>query len=137
MSELPPKDKRTKEFKKWKAKHAQASEGVGDSISKFTEATGIKKAVKWLAGEDCGCSARQKKMNDIWRYKKPECLTEQEFNLIKMAIDTKKVKFTIDEQEAYKNIYERIFKTKVECTPCSFAKVVWKDLVGVYNLYLG
>jgi hypothetical protein len=54
-----------------------------------------------------------------------------------MAIDTKKVKFTIDEQEAYKNIYERIFKTKVECTPCSFAKVVWKDLVGVYNLYLG
>ena len=56
--------------------------------------------------------------------------------IIKMAVDTKKNKFTPDEQETFKNIYERIFKTKVECTPCSFAKVVWKDLNAVYNQYL-
>jgi hypothetical protein len=72
----------------------------------------------------------------MFRYKKPECLTEQEFDLIKMAVDTKKNKFTPDEQDTFVKIYERIFKTKVECTPCSFAKVVYKDLVAVYNQYL-
>lgn len=136
MSELPPKDKRTKAYKEWAKKHAQASEGLGDTVEKITTATGIKKAVKWLAGEDCGCRERQKKMNEIWRYQKPKCFSEKEFELIKMAVDTKKSKFSPNEQEEYKQIYERIFNTKVQCTPCSFAKVVWKDLLAVYNLYL-
>ena len=136
MSELPPKDKRTKAYKEWKAKHAQASEGLGDTVEKITKATGIKKAVKWLAGEDCGCDERQEKLNEMFRYKKPECLTEDEFNLISTAVKNKQIKFTPQEQETYKNIYERVFKAKVECTPCSFAKVVWKDLVSIYNQYL-
>lgn len=129
-------DKRSKAYKEWKAKHAAASEGLGDTVEKITKATGIKKAVKFLAGEDCGCDERKEKLNEIFRYRKPECLSESEFDLIKMAVDTKKNKFTPDEQETFKNIYERIFKVKVECTPCSFAKVVWKDLTAVYNQYL-
>jgi actin-related protein len=129
-------DKRTKEYKEWKAKHTQASEGLGDTVEKITKATGIKKAVKFIAGEDCGCDERKVKLNKMFRYKKPECLSESEFDLIKMAVDTKKNKWTPEEQETYKNIYERIFKTKVECTPCSFGKVVWKDLQAVYNQYL-
>ena len=129
-------DKRRKEYKEWKKKHAQASEGLGDTVEKITKATGIKKAVKWLAGEDCGCDERQEKLNEMFRYKKPECLTEDEFNLISTAVKNKQIKFTPQEQETYKNIYERVFKAKVECTPCSFAKVVWKDLVAIYNYYL-
>ena len=132
-------DKRTKAYKEWKAKHAAASEGLGDTVEKITTATGIKKAVDTVfqkLEKSCGCEERKQKLNQVFRYKKPECLTEQEFDLIKMAVDTKKNKFTPDEQEVYKTIYERIFKTKVECTPCSFAKVVWKDLQAVYNQYL-
>ena len=136
MNELPPKDRRTKAYKEWKAKHAQASEGLGDTVEKITKATGIKKAVKWLAGEDCGCDERQEKLNEMFRYKKPECLTEDEFNLISTAVKNKQIKFTPQEQETQKKIYERVFKAKVECTPCSFAKVVWKDLVAIYNYYL-
>ena len=112
------------------------SKGLGDTIEKITEATGIKAAVKFLAGEDCGCDERKDKLNKLFRYQKPECFTESEFDLIKMAVDTKKNKFNPEEQETYKNIYERIFKVKVECTPCSFAKVVWKDLLSVYNQYI-
>ena len=129
-------DKRSKEYREWKKNHANASEGLGDTVEKITKATGIKKAVKFIAGEDCGCDERKQKLNEMFRYKKPECLTEAEFDLIKMAIDTKKNRFTPDEQELFKKIYERIFKVKVECTPCSFAKVVWKDLTAVYNQYL-
>lgn len=132
-------DKRSKEYREWKKKHAQASQGLGDTVEKITKATGIKKAVDTVfqkLEKSCGCEERKEKLNEIFRYKKPECLTEEEFDLIKMAVDTKKNKFTPDEQETYKNIYERIFKVKVECTPCSFAKVVWKDLIAVYNQYL-
>jgi len=129
-------DKRTKAFKAWKAKHEAGSKGLGDTVEKITKATGIKKAVKFLAGEDCGCDERQEKLNQVFRYKKPECLTESEFELIKMAVDTKKNRFTPDEQNVFVAIYERIFKTKVECTPCSFGKIVYKDLVAVYNQYL-
>ena len=136
MSELPPKDKRTKAYKEWAKKHAQASEGLGSTIEKITSATGIKKAVKWLAGEDCGCDQRKEKLNKMFRYKKPECLNEDEFELIKMAVDTKKNAFTSQEQEQYKQIYERVFKVKVDCTPCSFRSTVWKDLIALYNQYL-
>ncbi len=132
-------DKRTKEYKEWKKNHAKASDGLGDTVEKITKATGIKKAVDTVfqkLEKSCGCEERKIKLNQVFRYKKPECLTESEFDLIKMAVDTKKNKFTPDEQETYKNIYERIFKVKVECTPCSFAKVVWKDLQAVYNQYL-
>lgn len=136
MSELPPKDKRTKAYKEWAKNHAQASEGIGDTVEKITTATGIKKAVKWLAGEDCGCDQRKEKLNKMFRYKKPECLNEQEFELIKMAVDTKKNAFTSQEQEQFKQIYERVFKVKVDCTPCSFRSTVYKDLISLYNQYL-
>lgn len=129
-------DKRTKAYKDWKAKHAAASEGLGDTVEKITKATGIKKAVKFIAGEDCGCQERKTKLNQILRYEKPECLTEDEFLTIKEAIDNKKHSFKPEEQKIFIDIYERIFRKKIECAPCSFAKIVWKDLKAVYNQYL-
>ena len=129
-------DKRTKAYKEWKAKHAAASEGLGDTVDKITTATGIKKAVKFVAGEDCGCDERKEKLNKIFRYMKPKCLTEDEFNLISDAVETKKNKFNSEEQKLFVQIYERIFNKKVNCTPCSFASTVWKDLTRIYKEYL-
>ena len=43
------------------------SKGLGDTIEKITEATGIKKATKFVtkaSGKDCGCAARKEKLND-------------------------------------------------------------------------
>ena len=52
----------------------QESEGLGDTIAKFTNATGLDKladAVAKLAGaEDCGCNRRRKKLNKVVPYKK-------------------------------------------------------------------
>ena len=31
------------------------SKGLGDTVEKIFEKTWIAKAVKWIAGEDCGC----------------------------------------------------------------------------------
>ena len=58
-------DKRTKEYKQWKKNHEAASNGLGDTVEKLTKATGIKKAVKFVAGEDCGCDQRKEKLNKL------------------------------------------------------------------------
>jgi hypothetical protein len=48
------------------------SKGLGDSIAKFTEATGIAKAVETVthaAGiQDCGCKKRQEQLNNLFPY---------------------------------------------------------------------
>ena len=45
------------------------SEGLGDSIEKFTEATGIKKLADKIPG-GCGCKKRKETLNKIFPYKK-------------------------------------------------------------------
>lgn len=54
------------------------SSGIGNVIAKITKATGIEKVVKFIAGEDCGCDERRKKLNGL--LKSPVlCLTEVEY----------------------------------------------------------
>lgn len=47
------------------------SKGLGDTIEKFTKATGIKAAVDTVAkatNTDCGCSKRRDTLNRIFPY---------------------------------------------------------------------
>ena len=51
----------------------QKSKGLGDSIEKFTTATGIKKVVNTVAkatGKPCGCSERRSSLNRKFPYNK-------------------------------------------------------------------
>ena len=52
----------------------EKSKGLGDSIEKFTKATGITSivgAVNKLRGvKDCGCNKRKKTLNEKFPYKK-------------------------------------------------------------------
>lgn len=46
------------------------SKGLGDTIEKFTEATGIKSVVEWISGStDCGCEERKEWLNEAFPYK--------------------------------------------------------------------
>ena len=54
------------------------SSGIGNVVAKIAKVTGIAKAVTWIAGEDCGCDERRKKLNLL--LKSPVlCLTEAEY----------------------------------------------------------
>jgi len=47
------------------------SKGLGDTIEKFTTATGIKKVVDTVAkatGKDCGCKERREALNRAFPY---------------------------------------------------------------------
>ena len=52
----------------------QKSKGLGDSIEKFTKATGIhslaKMGAKIVGKEDCGCNKRKRRLNKMFPYKK-------------------------------------------------------------------
>jgi hypothetical protein len=66
-----------------KTRTPRKAQGLGDTIEQITEATGIKKLVEFIAGEDCGCEERKQKLNEWFPYRKPECLTEDEYNWLK------------------------------------------------------
>ena len=92
-------DKRTREYKEFKAKFEDQSKGLGDTVEKITEATGVKKVVKALFGEDCGCDERKAKLNKIVQYKVHNCLEEDEYNYVKDYLDRKTIRVTMQEQK--------------------------------------
>ena len=131
-----PKDKRTKEYKEWKANYEKESKGLGDTIAKITKATGIDKAVKFIAGEDCGCDARQDAMNKAFRYKRPKCLLENEFIYLKMWFSKSTNRVAPIEQKELLKIYNRVFSDKKQLTSCgSCIKNITNELNSLYKTY--
>ena len=53
--------------------YMKKSKGLGDSIEKFTKATGIKKVVDTVSKtvkKDCGCNKRKDTLNRLFPYNK-------------------------------------------------------------------
>jgi hypothetical protein len=132
-----PKDKRTKAWKEWTKNFNKQSKGVGDTVEKVFKKTGVDKVAKWALGEDCGCDERKDKLNYLFPYQKPNCLTEDEFNYLSDRVG-KLNKVTPEEQKRLLVIYNRVFKDNRELTGCStcFLNGVWKKLERVYKEYL-
>jgi hypothetical protein len=130
------KKTKSKKYKEYKDNYESKSKGVGDTVAKITKATGIEKAVKFLAGEDCGCDERKKVLNHIFPYQKPLCFTENEYIYLTQRIN-KINKVTVEEQKELLSIYNRVFKDNRELTSCSscFLNGVWKKLERLYKEY--
>lgn len=116
-------DKRTKEYRDYKAFMAKQSKGLGDNIAKFTEKTGLKvvaeKVAEAFGFEDCGCDERREKLNGLIRYKNPKCLEKDEFMWLAEWFDKKKNVITHKEQEKMLVIYNRVFSEGRQPTSCS------------------
>jgi hypothetical protein len=143
----PPKDRRTKAYKKWKAKYDAAPEGLGDVIESITEATGIKAVVEAVADAfdaDCGCDERKTKINSMLRFKPKECLTEQEFDTLSFYYSEAKggfnesIRITPQIQSELLGIYNRIMPRTRDLTNCGscFLKDIYRPLSNVYSTYL-
>ncbi len=58
---------------KQKRSFSEPSRGLGDSIEKFTKATGIKSVVNKVSsaiGKDCGCDERRDSLNRAFPFKR-------------------------------------------------------------------
>ena len=135
-------DKRTKkykEYKEYKKKYleaeAAASKGLGDVVEKFTEATGIKKFVKFAFGNDCGCDERKNMLNYLFPKHQPNCLTENEYNYLSENIHLETV--TGDQQKKLLKIYNRVFNDNRPTTGCNgcFFDGVMKKLKRLFREY--
>ena len=135
-----PKDKRTKRYKEWVARYESDSSGLGDTVEKITKATGIKKAVEFVAGEDCGCDKRKDKLNYLFPYNKPNCFTEQEFDyLTDIFSDEKWIlrKINAEKVREVYTIYNRVFNVSDKpsgCNSCVANRI--KKLERLYKEYL-
>lgn len=119
-----------------KPKRRSRSKGLGDTIELITETTGIKKAVKWLVGEDCNCDKRKEYLNKKFPYFKPNCLTETEYNYLTKFFEVKKLSIRPTEQNELLKIYNRVLNQKQEPTNCSdcWRKII-SELKQVYDEY--
>jgi hypothetical protein len=115
---------------------AAKSEGLGDTVEKVLEVTGVAKVAKWLLGEDCGCDERKAKLNQIFPYKKPLCLEENEFSYLDEWFSKNTDRVTPIEQVELFKIHSRIFQVRNELTSCPSCVIQRiDDLKKVYNEY--
>ena len=108
--------------------------GLGDTVEKITEATGIKKVVKFLFGEDCGCDERKEKLNKWKPY--IECLKYSEYKYLTEWFKHNKINVSYKERTELIKIYNRVFKKQQKDTSCgSCVRNIINDLKRVYNEY--
>lgn len=113
-----------------KGRPRKKAEGLGDTIEQITEATGIKKVVKAIFGDDCGCDERKEMLNKLFPYSRLECLLEDEYNDLKTIIEKGKVSFVPTEQKRLLQIYNRVFNLKQDPTSCSDC---WREIIKRLN----
>ena len=107
-------------------------------MEKITTATGIKAVVKFIAGEDCGCDERKAKLNALFPYKKPECLSEEEYKWWTNFREVGSNELTKLEMNMIVKIHARVFH-HAPFTPCTCSPKKWqnliKDINQVYDTY--
>ena len=114
------------------------SKGLGDSIEKLTEVTGIKKAVEMFSeatGIDCGCDERKEKLNKIFPYNRDlNCLNESDYTKLTKYLSAQQTTLTPIEQQEISDIYFNVFNYRLQISSCASC---WKgkldELRKVYN----
>ena len=115
---------------------AAQSEGLGDTVEKVLEVTGVAKLAKWVMGKDCGCDERKAKLNSLFPYRKPECLLKDEHEFLSEWFTEKRYTMKPTEQKRMLEIYNRVFKVNMQPTSCgSCLRDVMNKLEILYNSY--
>ena len=109
-------------------------EGLGDIVTSFTEVTGIKSVVEALV-DDCGCSARAEKLNDLFPNRKLNDLLTDQFDYLKTFFEPKRpTSVNAPQQKRLIEIYNHVFKSKRKvsnCGPCILGMI--NELQKVYD----
>jgi hypothetical protein len=99
-------------------------------VQKITKKTGIEAVVKWIAGEDCGCEERKEKLNKLFRYVEPLCLTQEEYDYLTKFRETNTSTLSKEELDAISTMWNRVFKTRKFYRPCTCNPKEWQKLIN-------
>tara|TARA_B100000459_G_C8448925_1_gene144986 strand:- start:23 stop:457 length:435 start_codon:yes stop_codon:yes gene_type:complete len=132
-----PKKKLKKEQKNSTESTKTPSKGLGDTLEKVFKATGIKKAVHWLLGEDCGCEKRQQYLNEMFPYNRVECLKEEEYIYLDKYFKKNINTVNYETRRDITNIFNRVFNARSEVFSCGscFQNEILNKLRKVYDKY--
>jgi hypothetical protein len=139
MSREQSKKSTTKSTRKPK-RRTKKSVGLGDSVEKITKATGIKAVVDKVStalGVDCGCESRKEWLNERFRYKNIQCLTDDQA----ARVDTswfEGSKLDGDSQTAIARLHAEVFNHKYH-KPCTCSPREWmrwiNEIKEMYESY--
>jgi len=116
MSPKSPKVPSTSPSKKRKTSSKKTPKGLGDSIEKFTETTGLKKLAKAIVGEDCGCGERQEALNRLFPYAQPMSPEDQKLYEDNLKGITSNI--TRLQQDILRGIYKNVFSKALRPSSC-------------------
>ena len=119
------------------------NKGLGDVVESITEATGIKKAVHFIAGEDCGCDKRKEQLNKLFSFKlKPNCFTEDQYNEWNQFKEVRTLRITQEQTKYICALYAFIFNKPYwypDCFACSGTARTISDMIDrldkVHEIY--
>ena len=137
-------DKRTKAYKD--SIKNKPAKGLGDIVEDITKATGIKKAVKAIFGDDCGCEERKKKLNRIdlpRRFNAVRCLDEEQYNEYKEYIQRRTLAYSAEDARLLVRLFAHVFAVQYNsndlCMNCTGSFKILKKLSDnldiVFNSY--
>ena len=113
------------------------SKGLGDSIEKITEWTGLKKLVKSIFGEDCGCDERKQKLNQMFpNFKNIRAFTNDEkiiFENVLPEIERSNL-LTPENKTILSGLYKAIFKEEPSFSSCGSCNIkIVNNLKKIYS----
>ena len=121
-------DKRTKEYKEFKAKfeaeQAKKSKGLGDDVKSVLKSKSLNKitnaikSVIWEDGEDCGCDERAEKLNEWFPRKKTNCLTEEQYIFLKTDKEMSNSNLKREGANMMVDTYNHVFSKREKYTSC-------------------
>jgi hypothetical protein len=134
-------DKRSKEYKTYKK-----SLGLGDVVEAITEATGIKKVVKAIFGDDCGCNERKELLNKIHlpvKYKAYRCFTKEQYNAYAQYVSRRTIDYDAKDVSLLITLFAHVFAIQYNqqdlCVNCSGSYKIIKNIEDkldiVFNEY--
>lgn len=106
------------------------SKGLGDTIEKITEATGIKKVVEAVSeatGVDCGCEGRKDLLNKLFPYKETECLNDEDKEWLANYFEVNNNQLTPKQQTRVIEIYKNVFNQVINPSNCGSC---WRDRIA-------
>ena len=116
-------------------KRTKRAKGLGDTLHNVFEATGIDKVAKYFLGEDCGCETRRQKLNDLIKYKVPQCINYDQYIILDRWFNENRNTVTRKQQEELLSIYNHVYfykkKSLTNCSKC--LQNTLKELNKVYN----
>lgn len=107
----------SKKAKTTSKKTKKKSKGLGDTVEKITEATGIKKVVEAVS-DDCGCQARKDKWNKLFPYGKIMTVEQKAVWEEKVKVQWGKGVLDAEAQKAANDLYRDIYRLKARFTRC-------------------